>query len=195
MKALVLFIAIPVLTWFATDKSFRSAHEERIQQENMLIANKLKIEIAYRAMWVEGYLDNLEVDIESGGASGHSVLMSRLIMPIDQANNGLHINLFNEYGSQSMASLLSSLALILEPSDSMQRIIVDAMLSTKELQGMSTDIHSNNPKTAITELIEGTKKQLKNLSKVTREYYPAKHQTKAIPRREFLMWRSIVCQW
>ena len=53
-----------------------------------------------------------------------------------QANNDLRINLFGEYASDNMTSLLSQLALIFEPGSSMRKTLHAAISSTAELQSM-----------------------------------------------------------
>ena len=147
--------------------------EEKLKGENVHVAEKLITEIDYRATRTKEYLGNLERYMESGEANELNEALSDLLLQIagQMTTGGWAANLLSEYSDQSMASLLSQLKQFSKPVSSMQKILDAAVASTVELQSMGADIHSNKPKTTVTELIEGTKRQLEDLGAVTGKSY------------------------
>ena len=169
---IIVVMAVVVIGYFGGGVILRIVDEGKIQQKDMLVAEKLKIEIDYRATQTKKYLENIVRYIESDEIDKLVKTVSELLVHVSGlAENDQYTNLFSEYADQSMASLLSQLKLLSRPDSGMQKILDAAVASTVELQSMSADIHSNKPKTTITELIEGTKKLLEDLGAVTGKSY------------------------
>ena len=147
--------------------------EEKLEGKNVHVAENLKTEIGYRATRTKEYLGNLERYMESGEVDELNEALSDLLLQIagQMTTGGWAANLLSEYADQSMASLLSQLKQFSKPDSRMQKILDAAVASTVELQSMGADIHSNKPKTTVTELIEGTKRQLEDLGAVTGKSY------------------------
>ena len=147
--------------------------ERKIEEGNAHVAKQLKAEIAYQATRIKECLENVIRYKEDGDKSKLGVALSELLLQVagKDTSGGFPANLFSEYAGQNMASLLSQLKLVLKSDSSIQQTLDATIISTVQLQNMSADIHTDNPKTTITKLIEGTKRQLKDLGAVTRESY------------------------
>ena len=169
----VVAIMIAVMGWFGGEAFLRIAEEGRIQRENNLVTERMKTEIAYRATRTKEYLENIIRYKTNGDDSRLLKATSELLLQLagKESNSGWPANLFSDYADQNTASLLSQLTLLSKPDSDVQRILNEAVASTVELQNMGADIHSHEPKTTIPKLIEGTKRQLESLAKVTGKSY------------------------
>ena len=176
LKPLNVWVSViaTVLATLAVTLHIDQRAEEKPKEKNVHVVEKLKIEIEYRATRTKEYLENVARYMESGEIDKLVETVSELLVQVsDLAKSNPRASLFSEYANQNMGSLLSQLTLILKPDSNMQKILDTAIASTMELENMSADILSDMPKTTVTELIEGTKRQLKDLAKVTGKSYLA----------------------
>ena len=173
MTRVAVVVVITVLA--ALGVSLYVEHQGEIQsvKENFYVAEKLKFEIDYQAALIKEYLENVIQYQEEEDIPELVVAVSKLLLQVagKDTSGGFPANLFSEYADQSMASLLLQLQLVLKYDSSIQQTLDAAIESAMKLQNMGANIHSYKPTTTLTELIEGTKRQLNDLSKVTRRPY------------------------
>ena len=134
---IMVAVAFGAIGWFGGGEFLKLTDARKTQRTNDIVTEKLITEIDYRATRTEEYLGSLEQDMASSETSELGKTGSELLMQATgQANNDLRINLFGEYASDNMASLLSQLVLIFEPRSSMRKTLHAAISSTAELQSM-----------------------------------------------------------
>ena len=161
--------------------------------KNMILSVEgLKIEIDFRATKTKKYLEDLDLAMANGNTSKlEELTLNLLAQATDQAKNNFRVNHLSEYAGDDMSSLLSRLELLSKPDSNMQKILDDATTSTLELQSlqkilyghilltsepqetrsMSAVKRSNNTRTTMIEIVEGTTRQLMDLSAVTGKSY------------------------
>ena len=129
--------ALGAMGWFGGGEFLKVTDDRNTQRKNDIVAEKLITEIDYRATRTGEYLESLELDMASSETSELGKTGSELLVQATgQANDNLRVNMFAEYASDNMASLLSQLALISKPSGSKRKALGDAIAATDELQSM-----------------------------------------------------------
>ena len=130
-------IALGTMGWFGGGEFLKVTDDRNTQRKNDIVTEKLITEIDYRATRTGEYLESLELDMASSETSELGKTGSELLVQATgQASDNLRINLFAEYASDNMASLLSQLALISKPGGSKRKALGDAIVATDELQSM-----------------------------------------------------------
>ena len=166
-------------------------HKMTTQINSEIVVGELKYKIAFRASGIKDFLEILERHVESGKTSEPNISMSQLLLITSPERGLLNSELYCHRSEatvpmlhaltlrpdRSTASLLKQLAPFIEPDSNMQKILADAILSTEDFQDMINDIHGYKPKTTVAELLEGAKRQLNNLAKVTQGSYLSNGRT------------------
>ena len=142
------------------------------QQENNLVTERLKTEIAYRAILTKGHLDNL-LRYEKFGRD-HSIdevakLLGQAIGQGEYATS----KLFKEYGGDTTSSLLARLKSIPEPGSSALEALDGAIATTAVLEKTLENIHSSRSVSSF-EAVNQIARQLSYLAIVTGSSYLTK---------------------
>ena len=166
-KPIAVIIEATLLAWLSSYVVLLDTVDRKIQEKEFITAKKLKAEIDYRAIRINGYLENLEQDIRNDEQSEIKKVGSQLLVQATgQAGTNLQINLFSEYAGQSMNSLLSKLAFISGSSSTLQKILSNAIVATEELQSLQEILDSTD---APTTAFLSTQKILHNTIASTKE--------------------------
>ena len=153
-STIIIAIAFLAMGWYGAERVLTNVGELEVQRENVLAAKKLKIEIDYRATLTKEYLENITWHEKNSDNLQLAEITSTLLVQ-----------------TAGLVKLLSQLKLISGPGSSVQKALDGAITSTVELQRMSAEVHGNQSKKTINDLVEKAKKQLDSLVVVTGKPY------------------------
>ena len=192
-QIMVSIVAV-VVGWFGNEAFHEITGKRAVQTKNEIVAERQRLRgrIAYDSWSIESFMEKLERHVVNDKLSKSNISLTQ-----PQFTTIYELGLLQSalYGFRSeakfpglpvgiswlpilmpgheigIATLLRQLASLIEPASSLHKILADAILSTEELQIMITDMHRSHPKSTLDKLLEGTKRQLNDLAKVTEGYY------------------------